>query len=124
MTAFSVGPAMNPAIDEWFSDLTHEQREIAFQLRELVLTNGENLREELKWNQPCFYGSSMICYIQKAKRHVSLGFGKGAELADPKGLLEGSGGQMRHVKVPFGTTADRGVLAELVKEAVALDSKG
>ena len=88
MTASSVGTEMKPAIDEWFSNLTYEQREIAFQLRDLVLTNGENLRERLKWNQPCFYGSSMICYIQKAKRHISLGFGKGAELADPEGLLE------------------------------------
>ncbi|MFV0383491.1 DUF1801 domain-containing protein [Paracoccus sp. (in: a-proteobacteria)] len=113
---------MLPAIEKWFSELTDEQRKTAVDLRSIVLSQGAQLREEFKWGQPCFYGNSMVCYIQKAKSHVSLGFGKGASLTDPDEVLEGNGGQMRHVKLPLGTDADRGKLGKLVKQAIALDA--
>ena len=38
-------------------------------------------------------------YILPYKRWVNLGFYQGAELADPEGLLEGTGAKMRHVKM-------------------------
>jgi Domain of unknown function (DU1801) len=31
--------------------------------------------------------------------HVNLGFVRGAELADSQGILEGTGKQMRHIKI-------------------------
>ncbi len=112
---------MKPEIEAWLSDLTDQQREIALDLMHLVLSRNGQLREDFKWGQPCFYGRSMVCYIQKAKAHMSLGFGKGASLADPDGMLEGSGSQMRHVKLPLGHALDLDGLARLVREAIALD---
>lgn len=112
---------MKSAIETWFHDLTDEQRKLATELRDIVLSQDARLREEFKWGQPCYYGNAMVCYLQKAKAHMSLGFGKGAALADPDGLLAGSGNRMRHVKLPVGAAADRERLAKLVKEAVALD---
>lgn len=112
---------MKPEVDKWLSELTDQQREIALDLREIVRSHVPKIQEEIKWNQLCFYGRSLVCYIQKATRHVSLGFGRGAKLTDPAGLLKGSGAQMRHVKVPFGGEANREALIELVKEAAVLD---
>ncbi len=40
-----------------------------------------------------------FCYVSFAKAHMNLGFYYGSELADPDGLLEGSGKLMRHIKV-------------------------
>lgn len=40
-----------------------------------------------------------ICYIGVQTDHVNLGFHRGAEMADPKRILEGDGKQMRHIKI-------------------------
>lgn len=40
-----------------------------------------------------------FCWIMPASKHVNLGFNYGAELPDPKNLLEGTGKLYRHVKI-------------------------
>jgi hypothetical protein len=40
-----------------------------------------------------------ICYIGVIRYHVNLGFVRGSELADPQRILEGTGKQMRHIKI-------------------------
>lgn len=40
-----------------------------------------------------------FCGIFAHARHVSLEFSQGARLDDPRGLLEGSGTQRRHLKL-------------------------
>ena len=84
-----------------------EIRELALQLRALVL-------EEMA---PCYeniydaysavaigYGTSDrlrdgIFHIAVYSKHVNLGFNDGATLADPKGILEGAGNQIRHISI-------------------------
>ncbi len=66
----------------------------------------------------------MVCYIQKARTHIALGFGQGARLEDPDGVLEGSGTVLRHVKITSHTCLDREGLKALVREAIALDRAG
>ena len=48
--------------------------------------------------------SEHYAWIAPYEKHVVLGLYYGRELADPKGLLEGTGAKMRHVKLR--TTAD------------------
>ena len=43
-----------------------------------------------------------------------MGFYRGAELPDPAGLLEGTGKDMRHVKLRPGRRVDNAVLVELI----------
>jgi hypothetical protein len=114
---------MNADLERWYADLEKDQRELAVKLRALIIGQAVNLREELKWSQPCFYGNSMVCYIQKAKGHMALGFGRGTELSDPEGLLQGSGNQMRHVKLPLAAHMDRDALGKLVSSAIQIDSR-
>ena len=40
-----------------------------------------------------------FCWLMPATKHVNLGFNYGAELPDPKNLLEGTGKLFRHYKV-------------------------
>ncbi|RXJ45772.1 DUF1801 domain-containing protein [Gelidibacter gilvus] len=40
-----------------------------------------------------------FCWVMPATNHVNLGFNYGAELPDPKNLLEGTGKLFRHYKV-------------------------
>ena len=57
-------------------------------------------------------------YILPYKKWVNLGFYQGVELADPDGLLEGTGAKLRHVKVRSVDEAKRSAVRVLVVRAV------
>ena len=50
-------------------------------------------------------------------RLVNVGFFRGAEIADPAGLLEGTGRFMRHVKLRPGRAVDAMALTNLIETA-------
>ena len=59
----------------------------------------------------------MRCTI--LERHLHVGFFRGAELADPVGLLEGTGKYMRHVKLRPEGAIDAATLSQLIESAYA-----
>lgn len=59
-------------------------------------------------------------YIMPRRGYVNLGFYQGALLADPDGLLEGTGKGLRHVKIRSLADASRPALGKLVAAAVAM----
>lgn len=113
---------MSTEVEDWFATLPDEQRETALILRELVRSSDGRIREELKWKQPCYSINSMVCYLQKARGHLSIGFREGARLTDPAGLLRGDGAQLRHIRIRNGDTVDRPALAAFLAEALKLDA--
>src|SRR5437899_9976430 len=56
-------------------------------------------------------------YVNAFAGHASVGFFHGAALADPAGLLEGSGKRMRHVKLRPGKDLDEEALGDLIGAA-------
>lgn len=57
-------------------------------------------------------------YIQPAKRWINLGFYQAVDLADPEGLLEGTGVNMRHVKIRSMEDAGRPAVRDLIRGAL------
>jgi len=79
-----------------------------------VLRNcGDDVRELLHDGHPtACVGDAAFAYVNAFTAHVNVGFFRGAELADPERLLEGTGKFMRHVKLSptlsrFKTSATR-----------------
>ena len=62
-------------------------------------------------------------YVNAFKAHVNVGFFRGAEVADPEGLLEGTGKFMRHVKLRPERDVDATALMKLIETAYT-DMKG
>jgi hypothetical protein len=60
-------------------------------------------------------GDAAFAYVGAFSRHASVGFFHGAALADPAGLLEGSGKRMRHVRL--SGEVDEVALADLITAA-------
>jgi len=58
-----------------------------------------------------------ICYIGVIKDHVNLGFIRGSELADPQRMLEGTGKQMRHIKIRNMSDLERPAIHAYLQEA-------
>jgi hypothetical protein len=58
-----------------------------------------------------------ICLIVVYKDHVNLMFPRGVDLEDPRGLLEGSGKAMRHIKMLSTADIERPGVRALIKLA-------
>jgi hypothetical protein len=58
-----------------------------------------------------------VCYISAQRNYVRLGFYFGANLYDPRKLLEGTGKRMRHIKVRTVVEAGSDELAELIRQS-------
>lgn len=108
------------AIDS-FSD---EIKELARQTRKLIYTILPEV-VEVVWVQQRNTGfgtgvkkmTEHFCWIMPATNHVTLGFNYGAELPDPKNLLEGTGKLFRHVKVRSEADLQNPDLHKLIKIA-------
>lgn len=84
---------------------------------------GDDVRELLHDGHPtACVGDAAFGYVNAFRDHVNVGFFCGAALADPDGLLEGTGKFMRHVKLKSGKSANSAALLELI-EAAYMDVK-
>ena len=94
---------------------TGELGEIAKHWFEVMRKCGEDAWEVLHDGHPtACVADAAFAYVNAFKAHVNVGFFRGAELADPVGLLEGTGKFMRHVKLSPGSVVDATALSELV----------
>ncbi len=58
-------------------------------------------------------------YIAVQESHINLGFYHGTSLADPKGLLEGAGKELRHVKLRDIVSSEDPAVTALLRQAIA-----
>jgi hypothetical protein len=108
----------DPGVDAWFSTADHELRRIAQPWFEQMRGCGADVRELLHDGQPtACVGEAPFGYIGAYSAHANVGFFHGAFLADPAGLLEGSGKRMRHVKLRWGHPVDDAALRALIEAA-------
>ncbi len=85
---------------------------------EVMRDCGDDVRELLHDGHPtACVGDAAFAYVNAFRAHVNVGFFRGAELPDPKGLLEGSGKYMRHVKLRPRADVDSTALLKLIHVA-------
>jgi len=110
----------DPAIDVWMHAHSGELGAIAQRWFEVMRDCGQDVRELLHDGHPtACVGDAAFAYVNAFKAHVNVGFFRGAELADPGGLLEGTGKFMRHVKLRSEADVDAATLTKLIKTAYA-----
>ena len=79
---------------------------------------GDDVRELLHDGHPtACVGDAAFAYVNAFQAHVNVGFFRGAEIADPEGLLEGTGKFMRHVKLRPKLDVDASALVKLIETA-------
>jgi hypothetical protein len=85
---------------------------------EVMRDCGSDVRELLHDGHPtACVGDAAFAYVNAFKAHVNVGLFRGAELADPEGLLEGTGKFMRHVKLRSEGAVDATTLMKLIETA-------
>jgi hypothetical protein len=79
---------------------------------------GDDVRELLHDGHPtACLADAAFAYVNAFTAHVNVGFFRGAEIADPHGLLEGTGKFMRHVKLRPEREVDAAALTNLIETA-------
>jgi hypothetical protein len=110
----------DPAIEVWMHEHAGELGAIAQHWFEFMRACGDDVRELLHDGHPtACISDAAFAYVNAFTAHVNVGFFRGAELADPKGLLEGKGKFMRHVTLKPGHDVDVAGLRKLVETAYA-----
>jgi hypothetical protein len=108
----------DPSIDTWLRQHAGELGEIAKHWFEAMRNCGDDVRECLHDGHPtACVADAAFGYVNVFKAHVNVGFFRGAEIADPKGILVGTGKFMRHVKLGPGHDCDTAALSRLVHTA-------
>lgn len=109
----------DPRIDAWFA-AADPHRLTVRRWFECMRDCGDDVRELFHDGCPiACVGDAPFAYVNAFKAHASVGFYYGAMLADPAGLLEGTGKRMRHVKLRPGQEFNIGGLTDLIGAAYA-----
>ncbi len=115
---FSGAVKRDPAIGTWMNEHSGELGAIAQHWFDVIRDCGDDVRELLHDGHPtACVADAAFAYVNAFKAHVNVGFFRGAELADPVGLLEGTGKYMRHVKLRPDSEIDGTALIALIESA-------
>jgi len=114
----------DPAIETWMHAHSGPLGAIAQRWFEIMRHCGDDVRELLHDGHPtACVADAAFAYVNAFKAHVNVGFFRGAEIADPEHLLEGTGRFMRHVKLGPERDVDAAALMKLIATAYT-DMKG
>lgn len=106
------------ALDDW-------RGETLARVRDLILTAGPEVVEEVKWGGvPVWSHAGILCTGETYKAAVKLTFAKGASLADPSRLFNASleGATRRAIDIHEGEALDAAALQALIRAAAELNA--
>jgi len=108
----------------YVKDENPELRKVVRALRSYVKKTVPGTKETVNaWGIPTFEGEHPFCFYMVGKKHVTFGFHFGTSLDDPEGLLEGTGKNLRHVKLLTVDDLKKKGLKQLVLAAARLEGK-
>lgn len=107
----------DPAVDAWF-EAADPLRDLVRPWFDRIRALGPDVRELIHDHAPtACVGEAAFVYTAAFSAHAAIGFFHGADLPDPKRLLEGAGKRMRHVKLRWGRPVNAPALNALIAGA-------
>ena len=107
-------------VGAWLEKQPRELGSIARQWFEHMRKCGSDVREVMHDGCPtACVEDAAFGYVAVFRAHANVGFFRGAELPDPRRLLQGTGKRMRHVKIRPGLDLDSAALEALIDAAYA-----
>ncbi|WP_341368676.1 DUF1801 domain-containing protein [Yoonia sp. BS5-3] len=89
-----------PEVDRWLDAYDNPMKPVVAAMRDLILSADERVGECIKWQAPTFvYQGNIASFFPKARKHASLMFHKGAQIAGDFPNLIGDGKEARSFKV-------------------------
>lgn len=112
------GGAAKRAKSMYMKDENPALRVVVAGLKKIVKESVPGTKEAVNaWGVPTFVGRNPFAFYMVGKKHVTFGFPFATSLPDPEGLLEGTGKNMRHVKLRSADDLEKKGLRELIVAA-------
>jgi hypothetical protein len=95
---------------DFLDRLPEEKRKLAQIISTIVIGTDKRIEETIKRGNLTFVKNRKnlaFVYTYESAPYINFGFVKAASLEDPKGLFEGMGKGMRHVKIYSKNDIDR-----------------
>jgi hypothetical protein len=106
------------SFEDYTADQSPRNQAIIRALRRFVKRVEPGLEESVKWGNGCWLGNAgPVAYVYSDTGYVQFGFFRGSSLKDPKGLLEGKGAYVRHIKVHASSEIDAPAFTALLRQA-------
>ncbi len=121
------GQPASVRISERIAELDDWRGKTLGRMRKLIRQADPDVVEEWKWmGTPVWSDGGIICTGESYKDKVKLTFAKGASLDDPGRLFNSSldGNVRRAIDIHEGEEVDAYAFKALVRQAVALNSRG
>jgi hypothetical protein len=114
----------NENIAQMMDAHTPEIQALVAALRDLIRSTAPDLKEEVKmaWGNIVYKQNTLVVAISPYSNHVNLNFYKGIKLSDPARVLEGTGRELRHVKINPTENLRTEVLVPMIQQACHLDA--
>ena len=111
-------------IEAYLNRKDRELGKVAQGLRKLVKETVPGTKESVNpWKIPTFESNGPMCFFTVGKNHVTFGFLRGTSLLDPAKLLEGTGKNLRHVKLRSADDLRKPALKKLIQAAARMNKK-
>jgi hypothetical protein len=118
----AVGTAAAKLIDACIARGNPKLAPVAEEIRRLVKETIPESAEAINpWGIPTFDFHGPICFMMIGKHHITLGFSRGTSLSDAANLLEGTGKNLRHVKITDAAPVPAAALTKLIRQAATLN---
>lgn len=110
---------------EWLEMCPEISGPIVGRLREWILEWEPDLTESIKWNMLCYSARKLVFGLSACKVHAGVTFFRGAELADPAGLLSSGSpeAQIRTARFVDPDGLPKAAFRALVRAAVEQDGE-
>jgi len=108
-------------VDAYIAGLDEPFAAIVSRLRQIILLTAPDVYESIKWAQPVYESDGPFAYIKAFTESVNLGFWRGVDIHDPKGLLQGQGEKMRHIELTSLADVDEQAFSDYVVQAIQLN---
>jgi hypothetical protein len=90
---------MNEQINQYIENAPDQQKLIMQKIREILHEEVSGITENFKWERPVFSTSSDFVYFKTTKAYLTFGVFKAEKIKTEAQLLEGTGKDMRHIKL-------------------------
>ncbi|MEX0813955.1 MAG: DUF1801 domain-containing protein [Chitinophagales bacterium] len=108
---------LSKKVDDYIANADKPLKDILLKLRQLIAEAVPKAKENFKWGQPVYTTEKDFCYLKLNKQHINIGFFNFEKITDPNNLLEGSGKNMRHIKIRSISDIDSSELSKMIKQA-------
>jgi len=110
---------MNKQVTAYINESSASQKKILQELRLIINQSIPGVEENFKWGRPVFSTSKDIIYFKTARAYISLGFFHAGKIKTHTNLLEGTGKDMRHIKIRNAEEIDKSLLKSWFKDVAS-----